>query len=252
MSEKTKKGDFIEIKYSGYANNELFDSNFEEDLKKLNPKAKPFETIIAIGEHMVVSGLDNALEEKEIGKEYEAKISPKEGFGARHRELIKTIPLHAFTAQNVHPQAGMVLTLDNMMVKIMAVSGARVIADFNNPLAGKDIFYKFKIVRKVEDEKQKTSALFSYFFKFVPEFEIKEDKIVVKAKKSLEQFILAFSDKWKKMLNKPLAFEELKENKKESNEAKEKNKNEQGIREHNHQHDHVHEHPHAHSHDHAH
>ena len=33
--EKTKKGDFVEIKYSGYANNELFDSNVEENLKKL-------------------------------------------------------------------------------------------------------------------------------------------------------------------------------------------------------------------------
>jgi len=223
MSEKTKKGDFIEIKYSGYANSELFDSNIESDLKKLNPKAKPFETIIAVGERMVVSGLDNALEEKEIGEEYEVRISPKEGFGARHKELIKTIPLHAFTSQNVHPKAGMVLTLDNMMVKIIAVSGARVIADFNNPLAGKDILYKFKIVRKVEDEKEKVASLFSYYFKFVPEFEIKDDKIVVKAKKSLEQFILAFSDKWKKMLNKNLAFEEIKE-------SKEKAENKQEIK----------------------
>lgn len=244
MSEKTKKGDFVEIKYSGYANSELFDSNVEQDLKKLNPKAKPFETIIAVGEHMVVSGLDSALEEKEIGKEYEAKISPKEGFGARHRELIKTIPLHAFTSQNVRPQAGMVLTLDNMMVKIIAVSGARVIADFNNPLAGKDILYKFKIVRKVEDEKEKVTSLFSYFFKFVPEFEIKEDKIVVKAKKSLEQFILAFSDKWKKMLDKPLTFEELKESK--------ENKKEKTKEEHAHQHVHTHDHEHPHDHDHNH
>ena len=27
MSEKTKKGDFAEIKYTGYANGDIFDSN---------------------------------------------------------------------------------------------------------------------------------------------------------------------------------------------------------------------------------
>ncbi len=37
MVEKTKKGDFVEIKYTGLANNEIFDSNIDEDLKKLNP-----------------------------------------------------------------------------------------------------------------------------------------------------------------------------------------------------------------------
>ena len=35
MSEKTKKHDFVEIKFTGKANNEIFDSNIEEDLKKI-------------------------------------------------------------------------------------------------------------------------------------------------------------------------------------------------------------------------
>ena len=45
---QTKKNDFIELKYTGYANNEIFDSNIEEDLKKLNPKAKAEKFIIVI------------------------------------------------------------------------------------------------------------------------------------------------------------------------------------------------------------
>jgi len=45
---KVKKKDFVEIKFSGYANNQLFDSNIDEDNKILDPegKAKPEKTII--------------------------------------------------------------------------------------------------------------------------------------------------------------------------------------------------------------
>ena len=150
-----QRNDFIEIKYTGYANGEIFDSNIEEDIKKLNPNFEPQKTIIAIGHEMVVKGLDNALVGKEVGKTYEVKLSPKESFGERKRELIKTIPLKAFKEKNVAPYPGLVLTLDNIIVKIIAVSGGRVIADFNNPLSGKEIVYKFTIVRKVTDEKRK-------------------------------------------------------------------------------------------------
>ena len=66
----TKKKDFIEIKFTGCANSQIFDSNIEEDLKKINPDAKPEKTIIVIGEGMVVPGLDKALEDKELNKKF--------------------------------------------------------------------------------------------------------------------------------------------------------------------------------------
>ena len=223
------KKDFIEIRYTGYANSEIFDSNIEEDIKKLNPQFKPQKTIIAVGEEMVVSGLDNAFLGKEIGKTYEIILSPKESFGERKRALIKTIPLKAFTEKNVSPKPGMVLTLDNMMARIITVSGARVITDFNNPLAGKEIRYKFTIIRKVEDEKEKAEALFEVFFKFIPEYEIKKpatrnglldaqdakhldikEKITLKGPKPLEYFVNHFSPKFKELMGKELGFEEKK------------------------------------------
>lgn len=205
--DKAKKGDFVEIKYTGYVNEEVFDSNIEEDLVKLNPEAKPDKSIVAIGEGMVVKGLDKALDEKEIGKEYKVKISPREGFGERNRELIKTIPLKIFTEKNVMPRPGMMLSLDNQIVRIVAVSGARVVTDFNNPLAGKEVEYKFSISRKVNDEKEKVEALFKNLLRFVPEFEIK-DKIIVKGHKILENITKAFNEKFKKLTGKELTFEE--------------------------------------------
>src|SRR3989338_11340359 len=207
-AQTAKKKDFVEIKFSGYANNQLFDSNIPEDLKTLaGEKAKPEKTIICIGERMLVEGLDKQLEGKNLGKEYEIEVSSKEGFGDRNRNLLKIIPLKAFSEQKVHPQVGMMFTLDNSLVKVIAVSGARVTVDFNNPLAGKDLRYKITIVRKVEDTKEKTETIFQFFFRFVPELEVK-DKIIVKGKKILGQMISPFNDKFKELVGMELAFEE--------------------------------------------
>jgi len=218
--ELTKKDDFVELKFTGYAQGNIFDSNIEEDLKKINSEIKPIKTIVVIGQKMVVSGLDKELEGKEIGKEYNITISAKEGFGDRNRELVKTIPLGIFTEKNIEPKAGMVFNLDDTLAKIITISGARVVVDFNNPLAGKELKYKFVIIRKVEEEKEKIESFFSYFFRFVPEFEIKEEIIVLGAK-PLEKFVNASSQKFKELIGKGLRFQ-LKEEKKE-NELKSKN-----------------------------
>jgi len=202
-----QKKDFIELKYSGYANGQLFDSNIEGDLKKMDSKAEVQKTIVVVGEKMVVPGFDNALEGKEIGKEYSAEVKFKDGFGERRRDLLKTIPLKSFHAQKVDPIPGMVLALDNTIARIVAVSGARVITDFNNPMAGKDLTYKFTIVRKVEDEQEKTKVLLEYFFKFSPEFEIKEKEILVKGPQMFDAYVKVFNDKFVEILGKELKFE---------------------------------------------
>jgi len=212
--QTVKKGQFLEIKYTGYANNEVFDSNIEEDLKAIDPEGKtePQKTIIVLGEGMLVPGLDAQLEGKEIGKEYSLDIKMKDAFGPRERSMIRTIPLKAFTEQKVHPHAGMVLTLDNSLVKIIAVSGARVTADFNNPLSGKDLKYKITITRGVTDDKEKAETLLVLFFRFTPEFELKEKKVIIKGPKIFEQMIEVYKDKFKELSGLELGFE-LKENK---------------------------------------
>ncbi len=238
-NSKISKNDFIELKYTGYANGEIFDSNIEEDLKKLNPKASPVKTIIAVSHDMVVKGLDSALIGKEIGKEYEIFLSAKEGFGERKRELVKTIPLKAFTEKKVNPYPGLVLILDDIMAKVITISGARVITDFNNPLAGKEIRYKFVAIRKVTDEKEKADALFTVFLKFIPEYEIK-DNIIIKGPKAFEIIIKTLSEKFKELLGKPLVLEEIKP------ENKDKNEKEETSEGHEHHEHNTHDRPHNH------
>jgi FKBP-type peptidyl-prolyl cis-trans isomerase 2 len=145
---------------------------------------------------------------------------------------MRILPLKSFIEQKVMPQPGMMFTLDNNLVKILAVSGARVTVDFNNPLAGKDLTYKYTIIRIVKDEKEKAEALIQYYLKAPIEFEIKENKLILKGPKMLEFFVQAFKDKFKALLNKDLSFE-FKETQKDA-------KHEHS--EHEHSHDHSHEH----------
>jgi FKBP-type peptidyl-prolyl cis-trans isomerase 2 len=218
----TKKNDFVELRYTGIAQGNVFDSNIEEDLKKMNTREKPRKTIVMIGKGMLVKGFDDALEGKEVGKEYEIKVGVKDGFGDRKRDLVKTIPLKIFTEKKISPYPGLVLAMDDMLAKVITVSGARVVTDFNNPLAGKELNYNFTIVRKVEDEKEKAETLFEFLLRFVPpEIEIK-DSVVVRGPKELGFFIGAVKDKFKELMGKDLKFEERIEKKdKTENEKKE-------------------------------
>lgn len=199
------KGDFIEISYTGYANGEVFDSNRENDLKKLSPDAKVEKTFLIVGEGMVVKGLDHAFEGKETGKEYTLDLTAKEAFGPRHASLIRPLPLKMFTEKQVQPRVGMSFVLDSNLVQVRAVSGARVIVDFNNPLAGKDLHYVFTITEKIEDMHQKTKIFFERFMRGSPEFEVGE-KVTIKGPAAIKQIVEIFAPKFKSLVGKELDF----------------------------------------------
>jgi peptidylprolyl isomerase len=53
---------------------------------------------------------------------------------------------------------GMQINIDNTIGIVKTVSGGRTLVDFNHPLAGKDLFYKVKINKKITDDKEKLSS----------------------------------------------------------------------------------------------
>jgi FKBP-type peptidyl-prolyl cis-trans isomerase 2 len=199
MVEKTKKKDFVEIEFVGFANGEMFDTTIKKEAEKIDLKIEEKPLVVCIGEEMVVKGFDKELEGKELGKKYKIKLTPENSFGKRNAALIKIIPNSVFKEKNINPVSGLMLNLDGMIAKILSVSGGRVITDFNNPLAGKDIEYEFTIKKKVTDEKEKINALQDFFFKKRFKFEIKE-KIMFE--KEVEPFLKIFGEKFKEILGK--------------------------------------------------
>jgi len=212
----TKKGDFVEIEFTGKANGEIFDTNIKKEAEKINLKieAKPF--IACVGQEMLVKGFDKELENKELNKEYKINLAPKEAFGERNKELVKIIPLRVFKEKDIQPYPGAMLNLDGMLAKILTVSGGRVITDFNNPLAGKDIEYTFTIKQVVADENEKINALQDFFFRKRFSFKIEEKKIIFD--KEADPFLKILGEKFKEILGKEIEVEEKKEAKEQTKE----------------------------------
>jgi len=166
MAEKTKKKDFIELEYTGIISESktIFDTTDADIAKQNNIFSERYvygPITICIGEGQLVPGLDKALEEKEIGKEYEIELNPEEAFGKKDVKLIKLVPTKVFTNQKISPFPGLNINIDGMFGTIKAVTGGRTIVDFNHPLAGKKISYKFRILRVLKDDKEKIEKFLS-------------------------------------------------------------------------------------------
>jgi len=209
-----KKMDFVELEFTGrLKNGEIFDSNIKEDLEKLHHghnhpiETKPF--ILCIGEHMFLDSIEDFLMGKDTG-EYEISLSPEKAFGIRDPKMIMRIPMKIFMEQKINPVQGEVFNFDGRLAKILTVSGGRVMADFNNPLAGKDVVYKLKVKRKVDDVNEKIKAFINFLFRRDLNFEIKDRKIIIEIEPQLSQFIEIFKEKFKSLFDMELEAREIK------------------------------------------
>lgn len=201
-----KKNDFIEIEFTGKTpDGDVFDSNIKEVLEGLNPnynkdQAKPFS--FALGQGMFLKGVEDFLLEKgELGKNYKIELSPENAFGFRQSQLVQLIPMRIFIQQKINPSPGMAFNFDGRIGKILSVSGGRVMVDFNHLLAGKKLIYDVNILRKIDDQTEKTKSFIDFLFKRELDFEIKNEDLFIKTENQMKQFIELFKDKFKEVLN---------------------------------------------------
>ena len=107
----------------------------------------------------------------------------------------------------------MTLQLDHALARVMSVTGGRVLVDFNNPLAGKEIDYEFKIIKKITDETEKINALQDYFFRQRYSFKL-ENKKVIFSDDVVKLFLEMLGEKFKTMTGLDFAVEEKQEEQK--------------------------------------
>ena len=224
MAEKTNKNDFIELDFTAMTlpDNLVFDTTSKDEATKaeLPTEKREFKpSIIAVGHKMLIQGLDKVLEGKEIGKQYAEEIEPEQAFGKRIPTLVKMLSLNQFKNQNIAPQKGMQFNLDGQIATIRAVTGGRVLVDFNNPLAGKKVKYNFKIKRKITDQKEKVNSLQDYFFRQTFPFTTKEKTITFQVEKNIEPLIKIMSKPFEEILGMKIAVK-VAEEKKEASKSK--------------------------------
>jgi len=157
-----KKGDFVEIEYTGKTEEGIvFDTTDEKSAKENgchNPNMKYGPVIILVGDSQILAALDESAIGKETGSAYTIELPPEKAFGKKDAKLIQLIPTARFAKDNVAPSPGMTVSIDSALGVIKTVTGGRTLVDFNHPIAGKRVVYEIKINRKIEDDGAKIKA----------------------------------------------------------------------------------------------
>ena len=238
-----QKGDIIRWEYEAWVveNEEetLFDTTNEELAKEHgihdpNLRYGPMVSIVGIGR--LIKGIEDELLKAEVGKEYEVIITPDKAYGERDPKLVKIHSYRELARQKIEPEVGKEVIINNKRGRIVTVTPGRVVIDFNHPLAGKTLKYKFKIVEKVEGEIDKVRAIIEMDYgKEIENFkiELKDDDIIIElpdvckydSNWSMAKYMIV-GDIRDHVANKNVKFVEVYPKKEEPEEKKEEEKEE--------------------------
>lgn len=151
-----QNGDFITLSYTGNFAGKVFDTTDEDvarDAGIHSPGAPYGPVTIRVGNQHVIVGLDEALEGKEVGSEGEIDVPAEKAFGPHERNRVEAFNKNTFREKL---KLGMTIKVpDKGEGTVVDVIGNRVLIDFNHPLAGKELHYRFRIegeVPGIEDQ----------------------------------------------------------------------------------------------------
>jgi len=184
----------VEIEYVGRVKEtgEIFDLTDEELARKegiYNKNARYGPVKIIVGENFVIKGLEEEIKKMEVGEEKKFTILPEKAFGKRDPKLVKVVPESEFRKQKITPIPGLIVDFGYLKARIQSVSSGRVRLDFNHPLAGKEVEYKVKILRKIENKEEKIKTILEFFGAEENDFKISENKVEIEEKKSISENI---------------------------------------------------------------
>jgi FKBP-type peptidyl-prolyl cis-trans isomerase 2 len=194
---KIKKGDFIELEYTGkLINGKIFDTNVKEVGEREHIHKKDYSPLfVCVGEKFVIKGLDEKLESSEEGKDYTFEISTEEAYGKKNPKLVRIVSKAIFTKQKMNPHPGMQINAEGMAGLVRSVSGGRVTVDFNHPLAGKDLIFDVKIVKLIKEPVEKVDGLLNSFMglpKDKYKLVLKESKLNIETEIPIPDHMLDF------------------------------------------------------------
>jgi len=167
-----EKGRVAVVEYSLFVKDtgELIDTTSEAEAKlykKYTEGAVYEPEVVVVGEGRFFPGFEESLASCEEGKEAEFEIPPEKAYGSRDPNKVKIFPRRLFEKQNVRPEVGKEVRVNDEVGRILAVEGGRVIVDFNHPLAGKTLKLKVKVLKVVADPAEAVKYLVKRRFRGV-------------------------------------------------------------------------------------
>lgn len=185
-SEEKKTMDILNLRYCAYFAEDmtLYDTTEEDEAKEAGLYDEQFTykpMVYITGSNSLFPALEQAIEEAEPGKLTEVTVPCDEAAGPRDPKLIETFREKEFYKQEINPYPGMRVTLGDRSGTIMNVAAGRVRVDFNSPLAGHDLVYKFTVSEPIDDPVEKAKAIFETDFGTSEgfEFDITDEKVAV-------------------------------------------------------------------------
>jgi FKBP-type peptidyl-prolyl cis-trans isomerase 2 len=191
-NDKIKRGDIIHLDYDLWIKEDdlLFDTTHKEladkhEITDENVKYEPKALIVDEGK--AVAGLYKSLLSAEVGKEYEVEVPPEEGLGERDAKLVEWHMMNEIKRQKLEPVVGGEITIKDKSGRertgiVTMISPRRVRVDYNSPLAGKTLRFKYIVSDKANTYEEKVSSILEIDFGRKDEFEIQisEDSVEIK------------------------------------------------------------------------
>ncbi len=166
-SQNIEKGDIVYLEIDSWILNpdgtkKLHDTTHQELAKQekvFDEKRAYSEMPVIVGHDRLAKGLEEEFVGKDVGTEGEVIVPPEKGAGPRDPKLVATKSIREFVKMEVEPEIGMPVVIGGRRGYVSAVTAGRVRVDFNNPLAGKTLQYKYKITKKAESLEDKVRGL---------------------------------------------------------------------------------------------
>ena len=140
---QAKSGDTVRIHYTGTLDDGTeFDSSAGRD---------PLE--FSLGGGQVIPGFDSAVTGMSVGDSKTVTISPDDGYGPRHEQLVQQVPKSTLP-EDIEPAIGMHLqsqTPDGQVMNLVVVEVAEesITLDANHPLSGQALTFAIELVEIV-------------------------------------------------------------------------------------------------------
>lgn len=187
MAEKTeefliKKGDFLLVDLIGRvkSSGKLIDVTDAEVARKegvFDEKDIYGPRLVIVGKSWVIKGIDDILDQMVVGVSKPLTIPSSEAFGEKEAKNIKTYSIREIQKsfqKGQKPRPGATVTIEGKRGFIRAIAQGRVRVDFNHPLAGEEISYEVKVIKKIIDENEKIAELIK---RRIPKLDITKFKI---------------------------------------------------------------------------
>jgi FKBP-type peptidyl-prolyl cis-trans isomerase 2 len=183
------KGDVVHIEYEMWVDENpprLHDTNREEVAKanKQHDEERKYRPVAHIvGGEDFYQPIEDAIEKAKLGEEVEVTVQPgkeeKISTGERDGKLVELMPLRnvlglpQYREKGLYPEVGDRVVINQRAGQIVSIAAGRVRVDFNPPLAGRIVRFRFRITDVAEKPEDKARGMIEREYAYQDDFKVR-------------------------------------------------------------------------------